>query len=96
MDQVLVRIRILPKEVGIDNSSILKSIKDSLSEETKINRIMEEPIAFGLVALIVDFLIMDQGGEMENLEKEIQSSELVSQIEVIGVSKFSSISKRKL
>ena len=48
-----------------------------------------EPIAFGLNAIIGDFLIDDEEGQMDKLEDSIKSIEGVGQIEVINISRQS-------
>lgn len=86
---MLVRLRILPADTEISPAKISESIQKGLPSSIEIRRIAEEPIAFGLVASIIDFIIEDKEGEMDRLEESIRSSELVSEIEVIGLSKFS-------
>ncbi len=49
----------------------------------------EEPIAFGLVALIADFITDDEAGAMETIENAIKKSELVGEFEVQGASRIS-------
>jgi len=87
--KVLVRLRILPTDAEISPAKISESIQKGLPSSIEIRRIVEEPIAFGLVASIIDFIIEDKEGEMDRLEESVRSSELVSEIEVIGLSKFS-------
>jgi elongation factor 1-beta len=89
LGKVLVRLKILPTDAGISPSMVSESIKKSLPSGIEIRRIVEEPIAFGLVASIIDFLIEDKEGEMDRLEELLRSSELVSEIEVLGISKVS-------
>ncbi|MEM2872927.1 MAG: elongation factor 1-beta [Nitrososphaerales archaeon] len=86
---MLVRLRILPTDAEISPAKISESIQKSLPSSIEIRRIVEEPIAFGLVASIIDFIIEDKEGEMDRLEELVRSSELVSEMEVIGLSKFS-------
>ncbi len=86
---MLVRLRILPTDAEISPAKISESIQKGLPSSIEIRRIVEEPIAFGLVASIIDFIIEDKEGEMDRLEESVRSSELVSEIEVIGLSKFS-------
>jgi elongation factor 1-beta len=82
-------LRILPTDAEISPAKISESIQKGLPSSIEIRRIVEEPIAFGLVASIIDFIIEDKEGEMDRLEESVRSSELVSEIEVIGLSKFS-------
>jgi elongation factor 1-beta len=48
-----------------------------------------EPIAFGLKAILGDFLLDDAEGQMDKLEESIQSIEGVGQIEVTNISRQS-------
>ena len=49
----------------------------------------EEPIAFGLKALVADFTLEDSEGQMDLLEDSIKKINLVGEIEVINVSRQS-------
>ncbi|MCP8310530.1 MAG: elongation factor 1-beta [Candidatus Methylarchaceae archaeon HK01B] len=89
MGRVLVRLRVLPKDADIGPDKVSESIQKRLPSNIEVKKVIEEPIAFGLTASIIDFLIEEREGEIDRLEEAIQSSDLVSQIEVIGVSKFS-------
>jgi len=89
LEKVLVRLRILPTDAEISPAKVSESIQKSLPSDIGIRRVVEEPIAFGLVASIIDFIIEDREGEMDRLEESIRSSEFVSEVEVIGLSKFS-------
>jgi elongation factor 1-beta len=48
-----------------------------------------EPIAFGLKAILGDFLLDDAEGQMDKLEESIKSIEGVGQIEVTNISRQS-------
>lgn len=89
MGKVLVRLKILPTDAEISPSMVSKSIQENLPSGIEIRKVVEEPIAFGLVASIIDFIIEDKEGEMDRLEKLVHSSKLVSEIEVLGISKVS-------
>ena len=54
-----------------------------------VQKFEEEPIAFGLVALIAYVVLPeDAGGHMNQVEEAIQGVDLVSQIEVLRVGRF--------
>lgn len=89
MSQVLVRLRILPSEAGIGASEVSASVQRSLPASIEVKRIEEEPIAFGIIATIMDFLIEEREGVLETLEKSVRSSNLVSDVTVLGVSRYS-------
>ena len=89
MGLLVARIKILPQDVAIKPDQLLKDISDALLEGMAIRNSTEEPIAFGLVALIADIKFEDKEGSMEELENLLNSIENISQIEVKAVSKLS-------
>ncbi len=80
-NKVLVRIKILPKEIETIPEDIIKSIT-----KYKVIRYEVEPIAFGLNAIIADIEIDEAEGGTEPLENYLLSNEYISEIEVIAVS----------
>jgi elongation factor 1-beta len=48
-----------------------------------------EPIAFGLKALVGDFLLDDAEGQMDKLEESIRAVDGVGEIEVMNISRQS-------
>ena len=87
MAQVVVTLKIMPESPDIDLSHIEikanKKIKDFAGNtETKSE---EEPIAFGLKALKIIFVMNEEKGSTEELEKKISSINGVNSVEVIDV-----------
>jgi elongation factor 1-beta len=78
----------MPKEAEIKPPQILESIKAS-NESITVRSSKEEPIAFGVVALVADFVTEDRSGAMEEIENAIRSSGLVGEFEVLGASRMS-------
>ncbi len=78
----------MPKEAEIKPSQILEGIKQS-NPSIAVRSTKEEPIAFGLVALIADFITDDKAGAMEEIENAIRKSDLVGEFEVLGASRIS-------
>lgn len=64
-------------------------IQSSLPEGTTLRASKEEPIAFGLVALLVDLQFEEGDHVMDQIESSLQNLDQVSQVEVTGVSKLS-------
>lgn len=88
MPNLLVRMKIMPKEAEITPNQILEDIKKQ-NPQIIIRSSKEEPIAFGLVALIADFITDDKAGAMEEIENAVRSSSLVGEFEVLGASRIS-------
>ncbi|HYB04686.1 MAG TPA: elongation factor 1-beta [Nitrososphaerales archaeon] len=88
MANLLVRVKIMPKEAETKPPQIVEDIK-MLNPTIEIRSTKEEPIAFGLIALIADFISDDEAGAMDSIEAAIRKSELVGEFEVQGVSRIS-------
>lgn len=85
MARVVASIKIFPSESGADLEALKGAIKRSLPEGVEIYRIEEEPIAFGLVALVGHFVLPgDSGGFMEELEEGLKSAPGVGEIQFIS------------
>jgi len=90
MAQVLASIKCFPEDVLISPSMIKESIKNSLPSFASLYRVDEEPIAFGLVALIAHVLIPDSdGGELEKVEKILRGVKGVGEVETLLVRRVS-------
>jgi len=88
MANLLVRVKIMPKEAEIQPEQVKQDIL-RLNPKLEIRSSKEEPIAFGLVALIADFITDDVSGAMEEIENSIRASALVGEFDVVGTSRIS-------
>jgi len=87
--KVLASIKIFPDDANIDLNAMKLNIQQSLPTGFSVQKFEEEPVAFGLVALIALFIIPeDAAGQMEKLEEALKGVERVSQIEVLRVGRF--------
>ena len=89
MARMVVRIRILPADAESDLENVVESIKKSIPQGMEMKSSSMEPIAFGLKAIIGDFLLDDAEGQMDKLEEAIKSVEGVGEIEVTNISRQS-------
>ena len=89
MARLVARIRILPAEAESNLENVVESIKKSVPKGMEMKSSSMEPIAFGLKAIIGDFLLDDSEGQMDKLEESIKSLEGVGQIEVTNISRQS-------
>lgn len=89
MARLVARIRVMPagEESNLDN--VLDSIKRKLPEGMEMKGHAIEPIAFGLKAIVGDFLLDDAEGQMDKLEESIKNIEGVGEIEVMNISRQS-------
>lgn len=89
MARLVVRIRILPAEADSNLESVLQSIKSTLPQGMEMKGHALEPIAFGLKAIVGDFLLDDAEGQMDKIEESIRAVEGVGEIEVMNISRQS-------
>ena len=88
MGEVLTTMKIMPDSPEIDLEAIKETIKSSMPEGAKIHDIAEEPIAFGLVAIILNFITEDGEGGSEPVEEMVQAIEGVASFEITGVGRL--------
>ena len=89
MARLVVRIRILPAEAESNLQDVVELMKRSVPEGMEMKSSTLEPIAFGLKAIIGDFLLDDAEGQMDKLEESIKAVEGVGELEVMNISRQS-------
>lgn len=87
MTRLVARIKVLPTDVDINLDGLVEKLKSSLPDGMQLKNSAKEPIAFGLNALIVDFLLEDKEGQMDKLESAVRDTEGVSEIEIMNLSR---------
>ncbi|MDO5824217.1 elongation factor 1-beta [Methanobrevibacter sp.] len=88
MGEVLTTMKIMPESPDVDLEAIKSTIENSMPEGAKLHDIAEEPIAFGLVAIILNFITEDGEGGSEAVEEMVQDIEGVASIEITGVGRL--------
>ena len=87
MAKVVVTLKIMPENPEVDLAAIEKEAKAKIidfsqNEEMKIE---QEPIAFGLKALKITFVMDESKGSTETLEQDIKTISGVNSVEVVDV-----------
>lgn len=86
MAKVILTFKIMPESVEVDidelGERINSHIQDFSGGETKLET---EPVAFGLKALKIVFVMDESQGSTDKLEEDIQNMEGVQSVEVIDV-----------
>jgi translation elongation factor aEF-1 beta len=89
MGKIVIAYKIFPSEAGIDLELLKEKIKKQLSDIASVQRFAEEPIAFGICALIVNMILPeDKEGILDETEKRLTNIEEVGQIQTIGVNRL--------
>jgi elongation factor 1-beta len=89
MARLIARIRVMPADAESNLDNVVQSLKSSLPEGMEMKGHAMEPIAFGLKAVVGDFLLEDAEGQMDQLEDSIKNVEGVGEIEVMNISRQS-------
>ncbi|KYH39208.1 MAG: effector protein [Candidatus Hecatellales archaeon B24] len=89
MGEVVASLKLLPAEADTDLEALKKKLAETLPSEVRIYKFEEEPIAFGLKALIAHLVLPeDQTGKMEEVEEAVKKVEGVGEVEVLMVRRF--------
>ena len=88
MGEVLTTMKIMPESPEVDLGAIKSTIEESMPEGAKLESMAEEPIAFGLVAIILNFITEDGEGGSEPVEEMVSAIEGVASIEITGVGRL--------
>ena len=84
MARVMVSLKIFPSDIVADMNGLKETIKESLQGKATIYKFDEEPVAFGLIALIVHILISEEAsGIMDEVERRLKSIDGISEVEVL-------------
>jgi elongation factor 1-beta len=87
--KVLASIKIFPTDANLDLESLKSKIQQALPAGATVQKFEEEPVAFGLVALIAHVLLPeDIEGKMDQVEESIRAIDSVSEIQVLQVGRF--------
>ena len=88
MGEVLTTMKIMPDSPDVDLEAIKSTIESSMPEGARIHEMSEEPIAFGLVAVILQFITEDGEGGSESVEEMVQAVDGVASFEITGVGRL--------
>jgi translation elongation factor aEF-1 beta len=86
----VIRVKLLPHDTTTEHEKIVDSVVPLLPKAAQVRGQKLEPIAFGLTAVIVDIVAPEEEGIVDRVEEAVSRSSLVSQYEVLGVSRMSS------
>jgi elongation factor 1-beta len=90
MGSVIITYKIFPLDINIDFESLKKEIEKALPEFASVYGYGEEPIAYGLKALLVQIKFPeDKTGVLDELEKRLEGISNISQVQTIDVRRVS-------
>ena len=89
MGDVAAKIKIMPESVDTDLAELKEKLKSAIPAGAELHGdIVEDPIAFGLKALIVTLIVNDQEGGTEAVEEAFEKIPGAENVKVIDVNRF--------
>ena len=87
MAQVVVTLKVMPESPDTDLGKIEAQAKAKIIafSHSKDIRMSQEPIAFGLKALKIIFVMDESKGSTDSLEEQIKTIESVNSVEAVDV-----------
>jgi len=90
MGFVVVTYKIFPNDIISDFDPLKKKIESTLPEFATVHGYGEEPVAYGLKALLIQIKFPeDKTGILDEFEKKIETMEGISQIQTLMVRRTS-------
>jgi elongation factor 1-beta len=90
MGNVIISYKIFPTDIIVDFTDLKKKVEKCLPEFASIYGYGEEPIAFGLKALIAHIKFPeDKTGMLDEFEKKLETVTEISQVQTIMVRRVS-------
>ena len=84
LTKVLVSIKIFPSDTTTDMNVLKDRVRKTLEGKASIYKYEEEPVAFGLVALIAHVLVPEEvQGRMDEVEDLLKQTDGVSEVQVM-------------
>ncbi len=90
MGSVIITYKVFPTDIIIEFEELKKNIEASLPEFASVQGYGEEPVAYGLKALLVQIKFPeDKTGLLEEFEKKIENISGISQVQTLMVRRTS-------
>ncbi|MEA3281650.1 MAG: elongation factor 1-beta [Euryarchaeota archaeon] len=88
MGEVVAVIKIMPNGVDVDLEKLKEDLASVVPAGIDLNGIAEEPIAFGLVALMATIVVGDVEGGTDSVEKAFAEVSGVESVQVAEIGRL--------
>ncbi len=88
MGEVAVQVKVMPDSPEVNLKELSGRIESVVSADGRMSACEVQPIAFGLKALLITFIVEDKEGGSEALEDAISSLDDVESVNVVAVSRM--------
>lgn len=87
MADVIVKLKIMPNDPSVNLAKIQKAAEAEITKfgSKHIHSVTNEPIAFGLKAIVIVFLLDEKISNLDVLEAKIKAIKDVNSVEVVDV-----------
>jgi len=81
---VMVSVKIFPSDIIQDMKGFQETVRKSLEGKASVYKFEEEPVAFGLVALVAHLIVPeDAEGRWDEVEGRLKSLDGISEVQVL-------------
>ncbi|MCE8424587.1 MAG: elongation factor 1-beta [Candidatus Methanoperedens sp.] len=88
MGEVAAKIKIMPESIDIDLNKLKEALTKAIPEGARLHGFSEEPVAFGLKALIAVVKVSDMEGGTEKVEEAFRKVKGVESISVVELGRM--------
>lgn len=88
MGEVAVQMKIMPGDVAVDLKRLSDHIALASPRDARLHNCEVQPVAFGLKALLITFIVEDKEGGTEGLEEIIANMEEVESVQVVAITRM--------
>lgn len=90
MGSIVITYKVFPTDIVANFDDLKKKIEANLPESASVHGYGEEPVAYGLKALLVQIKFPeDKSGLLEEFEENLESMEDISQLQTFMVRRTS-------
>ncbi len=86
--EVAIQVKVMPDSPTVDLKQLSEHIKSVVSNDGRMYACEVQPIAFGLKALLITFIVEDKEGGSEALEAAIARLDEVESVQVVAVTRM--------
>ena len=88
MGKVIISFKLFPSDAAVELSKLQTKIEKALPEYASVYKFTQEPIAYGLNALIAHLVIPEEKpGALDGVEKTLEKISEIGQIQTLMVRK---------
>ncbi len=88
MGEVAIQVKVMPDTPEVDLKKLSDRITSVVSDNGRVYTCEVQPIAVGLKALLITFIVEDKEGGSEALEEAIASLDEVESVRVVAVTRM--------